>query len=78
MGFFFHKIERTTTYSDKPTVKYIPKPLNIAGAVVALVLVLVLIANCFATIPTGKTGIVTTFGRVENYILDAGFHFKAP
>lgn len=30
------------------------------------------------SIPTGHTGVVTTFGRVENYTLDAGFHMKAP
>ena len=30
------------------------------------------------SIPTGHTGVVTTFGRVENYTLDAGFHTKAP
>ena len=30
------------------------------------------------SVPTGHTGVVTTFGRVENYTLDAGFHMKAP
>ncbi len=29
-------------------------------------------------VPTGYTGIVTTFGRVEDYTLEAGFHFKSP
>lgn len=30
------------------------------------------------TVPTGSTGIVTTFGRIENTTLDAGIHFMAP
>ncbi len=34
--------------------------------------------GCMKTVPTGSTGIVTTFGRVENYTLDAGVHFMAP
>lgn len=28
--------------------------------------------------PTGHTGVVTTFGRVEDRVLDEGFHFKNP
>lgn len=34
--------------------------------------------GCLASVPTGNTGIVTTFGKVENYTLEAGFHLKAP
>ena len=32
----------------------------------------------FASVPTGYTGIVTSFGKVENITLDAGIHAKAP
>jgi regulator of protease activity HflC (stomatin/prohibitin superfamily) len=32
----------------------------------------------FAVVPTGHTGILTTFGRVENTTLEAGLHFKLP
>ncbi len=35
-------------------------------------------SECITTIPTGHTGIVTTFGRVENYTYEAGVHTKAP
>jgi len=31
-----------------------------------------------ASVSTGNTGVVTTFGKVENYTLEAGFHLKAP
>ena len=47
--------------------------------VVAAVLVVIIIgACCVTTVPTGYTGIVTTFGRVEDYTFDAGFHIKSP
>ena len=32
----------------------------------------------FVTIPAGHTGIVSTFGRVEDYTLSEGFHLKSP
>lgn len=44
-------------------------------------LVLALVLTLFASvtsIPTGYTGILTTFGRVENRTLDAGFNMKSP
>ena len=41
--------------------------------------VLVLLAmTCTASVPTGYTGIVTTFGRVEDVTLEAGLHLKTP
>jgi regulator of protease activity HflC (stomatin/prohibitin superfamily) len=45
---------------------------------IALVVVLILIFSCFVKVPTGHTGVLTTFGKVEPYTLDSGFHFKAP
>ena len=37
-----------------------------------------LLLGAFAVIPTGHTGILTTFGKVENTTLEAGLHFKMP
>lgn len=34
--------------------------------------------GCIANVGTGKTGVVTTFGKIENYTLESGFHLKAP
>ena len=34
--------------------------------------------SCVVTVPTGHTGVVTTFGHVENYTLDAGVHMVKP
>ncbi len=47
--------------------------------VVAAAVVLLLVAvTCTATVETGYTGIVTTFGKVEDVTLEAGLHFKSP
>ncbi len=51
---------------------------RIITAAVIAVLLLVLVMGSFTKIPTGYTGIVTTFGRVENYTFDPGIHFKRP
>ena len=47
-------------------------------AVVIVVVLAILFATCTAQVPTGYTGIVTTFGKVEDYTLEAGFHVKSP
>ncbi len=39
---------------------------------------LLVLGGCVATVPTGHTGILTTFGRVEDKTLEAGMHFKLP
>ncbi len=46
-----------------------------ALCVLGLVLVL---CGMVATVPTGHTGILTTFGRVEDKTLEAGMHVKSP
>ncbi len=52
------------------------KVLIIAG--IALAVILLVITTCTATVETGYTGIVTTFGKVEDVTLEAGLHFKSP
>ncbi len=46
--------------------------------VLALVLLVVIGSVCTCQINTGYTAIITTFGKVEDYTLEAGFHFKSP
>ena len=46
------------------------------GAVVLTILFIGL--SCMANVPTGHTGVLTTFGKVEDYTLEAGMNFKAP
>lgn len=50
--------------------------LVIAGGIVLCLLTVV--PSCFCSIPTGHTGVITTFGRVEDFTLDAGVHPKLP
>lgn len=51
---------------------------TIVGASAAVVGVVMCVASCVRTVPTGHTGIVTTFGNVESYTYEAGVHFAAP
>ena len=44
----------------------------------AAVLVLLAALTCTSTVQTGYTGIVTTFGKVEDVTLEAGLHLKSP
>ena len=51
------------------------------GLLPALLLVfsvLLAVVSCIRTVPTGHTGIVTTFGKVEDITYEAGVHFCAP
>jgi len=56
--------------------KKMRRNLIIAGVVVAALLIA--FVTCTATVETGYTGIVTTFGKVEAMTLEAGLHFKSP
>lgn len=47
----------------------------IAGIFIATAIFFV---SCIRSVPTGHTGVVTTFGKVENYTLDSGIHFMKP
>lgn len=45
---------------------------------IAAIVLGVVVMTCTASVPTGYTGIVTTFGRVEDRTLEAGLHLKSP
>lgn len=50
-------------------------PVIIAGVLFSLFFTAL---GCVASIDTGYVGIVSTFGKVEDYTFDSGMHFKAP
>ena len=56
---------------EKVPRKVIASGLAVAGVVLAFI-------SCMRTVPTGHTGIVTTFGKVEDTTYEAGVHFCAP
>ena len=45
---------------------------------VLVMLAIVIIPNCFSTVPVGSTGIMLTMGKVEDTALSEGIHFKFP
>ena len=45
---------------------------------VVVLLALIILPNCFATVPVGSTGIMLTMGKVEDAALSEGVHFKMP
>lgn len=51
---------------------------RIAIVAAAVLLTLVILPNCFATVPVGSTGIMLTMGKVEDTALSEGVHFKIP
>ena len=46
--------------------------------IVAIVIIVILSLSCFTSVPAGFTGVPVTFGKVAEYTLDSGFHFKNP
>ena len=51
---------------------------HIIGSFVALIVVIILAFSMIKTVPTGYTGILTTFGKVEPNTVSAGVHVIAP
>jgi len=52
--------------------------IRIATTVILLVLVLMLLGTSFVIIQAGHTGVVLTFGKVSDVVLQEGIHFKVP
>lgn len=57
------------------------KGVNPAKIVVVCIIVLALlivVANSFTSVDAGHTGVITTFGKVDDVVLTEGLHFKVP
>ena len=66
-------------FNVTPTPKKKSKMPKFLFILSLIVLLFIFVAStCTSVVPTGYTGILTTFGRVADYTLDAGFHFKSP
>lgn len=81
MGFFVTKKERKRIdrFGDETTtVDTIVHRGRIVATVLVVVIALIFAISCFSFVPTGHTGVVTLFGKVEDYTLDSGVHFKNP
>ncbi len=66
------------------TKKYVNKTISpkatmyIVIAAVVLIAIIVICATSIVTVPTGHTGVLVTFGKVENGVLEEGLHVKLP
>lgn len=85
IGAFFGlgtNVEKHSIEKDKyGNYKYYYAPLlklPIRFIVSAIILAIAIIISSISIVPTGNTGVVVTFGRVEDYTLDSGIHFIAP
>lgn len=56
----------------------IRKDARLAGWIILIVGVVMLASSLFTSVPTGYTGILTTFGKVNDTTLEAGINLKAP
>lgn len=73
--------QKKTSYTDAEGRQVYVSKTNIPKiiiTVIILVLVLALGSSCFTVVSAGHTGVVSTFGRVSENVLQEGFHFKAP
>ena len=77
MGFFVKTITKTD-YSGRTKEIKVYNFARIYACVIALFIMISILFSCFIAIPTGYTGILTTFGKVHNETLEAGFNLKAP
>jgi len=86
---FAYYLYLTTSDSGKERNKIMAKVINnnpisgktvgiIVGVSIGIIVIIALIASCLVSVPTGHTGILTTFGKVEDTTLEAGMHFKLP
>lgn len=81
MGFFVTKKERKRVdrFGDEiTTMDTIVHRGRIVIVALVVVIALIFAISCFSFVPTGHTGVVTLFGKVEDYTLDSGVHFKNP
>ena len=53
-------------------------PLKIGGIIGIIIAIAILIFSCIGIVPTGYTGILTTFGAVQDRTVSAGMNFIAP
>ena len=51
---------------------------RLVGGIATVIAIVLLVVSLFSTIPTGYTGILTTFGKVNDTTIEAGLNVKAP
>lgn len=77
MSFFYTTEEKTDRWGDTHTRVRVHVGRIVAAAVLALFL-LVTVLSSFTIIPSGYTGVRTTFGQIDNSVVPNGFALKIP
>ena len=78
MSNFFTKTEEVSDrYGSTKTVTSV-RSGRVFLCVVAALLLLITIFSSYTIIPTGYTGVRTTFGQINDRVVDPGFTFKIP
>lgn len=67
-----------TGYKKTNLPFYLRPPMLITATVLVVIIIFLMAFPPVVTVPTGHTGVVTTFGRVEDKVLTEGFHIKNP
>lgn len=75
--FYKEEVRKDFLTKEEYTIKK-PNTTGIVLFFTSVCIALILLFSCFTSVPTGHTGVVTTFGKVSNHTLDSGFHLKAP
>lgn len=66
-------------YEDKKIETHPYRKLcAIPFAIGAVLCAVFIVCSCLTTVKTGRTGVVTKFGEVQDYTFDSGLHAKAP
>lgn len=76
MNFFF-RTKQYERYGETQTVKELIVHRLVFAAIIAVILIITLL-TCFTIIPSGYTGVRTTFGQIDNDVVPNGFVLKAP
>ncbi len=75
--FFIKMEEETDRWGNSKTIKTVRKGRVALCTIAALFLVITLF-NSFTIVPTGYTGVRTTFGQIDSNVVSPGFAFKIP
>lgn len=74
----YEKWEESNKYHEEKTDKPVFKFPKATIPFVILGIGLIIMTECFTIIPTGYTGVLTTFGQIESSSLMPGLHWKTP
>lgn len=70
--------EQTTPYGRRRAEPTPPQKISFPSFIGLALAFVLLVVSCVAVVPTGYTGVLTTFGKVEDRTVPSGISFIAP